>query len=504
MIVTKSHLKISRQSAPTQGSALIVSLIFTTIMAVIAIPSYLSLSNQTLKQSNRAFYNSAAVNAAESGVEYAVQAIMLQSDNNYSWSDWSINGNDAYIAMDTITLVGDIRASTNVYIYNYLGESPEVAVKSTIRIPTGPPIEKYMYASISASSTKGLFAYGMLTKDFIKASGGVEFDSWISDPDSDDDTDYVPYSSSAARDKSSVATTSTSAGAITLGSSDVYGTAAVGSSDYSGLDVDWGGQVGPKDEDEWDPSDTEELWKKDGWLVSTQTGALTTSFSAEFEDIEAPELELTELWSSYELPYTDKQLKSNQWSSWYQNVYVDEETIGSSGTATVLNMEELIVKAGATLTLEGDVTIILPLENTTSLQVIEGGELQLADDASLTVYIAGDIEISGAGIFSEVAPQQLQIWGTATEEQNFDFLNNGQFSGIIYAPNAEVKVTGNSDIYGSLVAKSIELTGSGSFRYDESLANYSSDSSSPGPTTVDYVEELVGSERDAYIDDLLF
>jgi hypothetical protein len=361
-----------------------------------------------------------------------------------------------------------------------------------------------MYASISASSTQGLFAYGMLTKDFIKASGGVAFDSWTSDPDNDPSTPYVPYSSGVATDKVAIATASTSANAITIGSSDVYGTAAVGSSDYSGLYVGWGGQVGPKDMSEWDSSDTDELWKKNGWLVSTQTGALSTGFTASFEEVTAPSLTATDARIDYKLPYTDKKLVSNKWSSWYQNVYVDEETIGADGATTILVLDELEVSAGATLTIKGDVTIHLPNENQTTLQVIQGGALEMADDATLTIYIAGDMDVTGAGIFSEVAPKQLQIWGTATGTQEINFLNNGQFSGIIYAPNAEIMVTGNSDIYGSVIAKNIELTGSGSFRYDQSLANYTGGTSSAGPTQVDYVEELVGSERDPYIDDLAF
>ena len=499
-----THIKPFRGATSKQGSALIISMIFTTLLAVIAIPGYLNLSNQTLKQSNRVFYNTAAINLAESGVEYAVQAIMLQSENNYDWSNWTITGQSALKTLDEITFTGNIKSTTKISVYNYSSDSPEVVVKSSISQPTGPPIEKYMYASISASSAQGLFAYGMLTKDFIKASGGVKFDSWVSDPDNDPSTPYIPYSSGVATDKVAIATASTAAGAITIGSSDVYGTAAVGSADYSGLDVGWGGQVGPKDMSEWDSSDTDELWKKNGWLVSTQTGALSTGFTADFEEITVPSLTPTDLRLDYKLPYTDRREVSNKWSTWYQNVYVDEETLGAPDTLTILNLDELEVKAGATLRIEGDVVINLPNENQTTLKVIEGGTIEMADDATVTIYLAADMAITGAGLFSEVSPQQLQIWGTATGTQNFDFLNNGQFSGIIYAPNAEVKVTGNSDIYGSVISKNIELTGSGSFRYDQSLANYTGGTTSAGPTTVDYVEELVGDERAPYIDDLAF
>ncbi|MDQ8195549.1 hypothetical protein QEH59_14040 [Coraliomargarita sp. SDUM461004] len=497
----RTHVTHFTGSQHTTGSALIIALIFTTILGVIAVPSYLQLCSQTYKSSNRAFYNMATMNLAESGVEYAVNAIMSSNENpNYSWADWTIQGSDAQIQLSDHIFIGNITGATNIYIYNYASDAPEVVAKATVVLPSSPPITRYMYARVSASTSQGLFAYGMLTKDFIKASGGVVFDSWNSDPDNDSSTSFIPYSNSVATDKVAIATTGTSDGSITLGSSDVYGTAAIGGSDYSGLYVSWGGQVGPKDINEWDPSDTEELWKKNGWLVSTQTGALSTSFTADFETITAPTLELTHLWSEYKLPYS----YDDPATSWNDNKYIDEETIGQQGIATVLNMNELEIKAGATLRIEGDVTINLPNENETTLKVIQGGAIEMASDATLKIYIAGNMEVTGAGIFSEVAPKQLQIWGTGTDTQSINFLNNGQFSGLIYAPNAEVKITGDSDLYGSIVCKNITLTGSGSFRYDQALANYTGDTSTPGPTRVDYVEELVGDERDPYVENLAF
>ena len=192
-------------------------------------------------------------------------------------------------------------------------------------------------------------------------------------------------------------------------------------------------------------------------------------------------------------------MHGNQWSSWYQNEYIDEESIGAADTTTVMELDSLVVKAGATLTIEGDVMLLLPEEDAKTLQVIQGGAIELASDARLSIYVAGDVEVSGAGIFNQLAPERFQIWGTASENQKIDFLNNGQFSGVIYAPNADFRVTGHSDIYGSVVANSIELTGSGSFHYDESLKHLASDFGGEGPTTVDFVEELVGAERNAYL-----
>tara|TARA_R100000027_G_scaffold9693_2_gene7024 strand:- start:46 stop:1551 length:1506 start_codon:yes stop_codon:yes gene_type:complete len=490
---------------PKSGSALITTVIFSSILALFAVPTFLTLSHSTLSLANRTHYNVAAINLAESGIEYAVHTLRTASGNAYAWSDWETSEGDAYITLSETGYVGEISGELSIYVVDYQSAAPVVLSKSTIRLTDDTSIAKYMYAKVAASSTSGLFAYGMLVKDFIQASGGVAFDSWISDPDQDSDTPIQFYSSSRARDNVAIATVSDADGAITLGSSDVYGTAAIGSLSYKGLDVGWGGQVGPRDQSEWHSSDTDRLWAKDppGWKVSTQTGALTTGFTATFEDMtasrSAPMGELTDSRASYELPYTYQKPVSNEWSSWTENVYVDEETLGEPGTSSVLELRELEVKAGATLRIEGDVTIYLPNENVTSLQVIEGGAIELAPDATLTIYTAGDVSVTGAGLFSEVAPQQLQLWGTSSGSQEIEFLNNGQFSGVIYAPQASVRITGNSDLYGSIVCHDITLTGSGSFRYDESLAEYTGHHTTPGPPEVTYVEELTGDERTPYL-----
>src|SRR5690606_4099442 len=144
-----------------------------------------------------------------------------------------------------------------------------------------------LHATLSPSGGRGLFAFGMLARNYIQASGGVAFDSWISDPDSNPGTPYIPYSAAVARDKVAIATVSTALGAISLGSADLYGTAAVGSASEFGVAVGWGGQVGPKNQADWDPADLQDLWKKDGRMVST--GSVTTNFTANFEEIAVPE-----------------------------------------------------------------------------------------------------------------------------------------------------------------------------------------------------------------------
>jgi len=82
----------------------------------------------------------------------------------------------------------------------------------------------------------------------------------------------------------------------------------------------------------------------------------------------------------------------------------------------------------------------------------------------------------------------LQIYGTRSDAdaktddddtsndiaQTFKISGNGSFSGVIYAPNADIEAKGGGNsgfIYGSLIGKSLKFTGNDCFYYDESLGN---------------------------------
>ena len=56
------------------------------------------------------------------------------------------------------------------------------------------------------------------------------------------------------------------------------------------------------------------------------------------------------------------------------------------------------------------------------------------------------------------------------------FSGNGQFCGVLVAPNASLALNGggnsNEDFIGSIIASTITLNGHFSFHYDEALRNY--------------------------------
>ena len=68
-------------------------------------------------------------------------------------------------------------------------------------------------------------------------------------------------------------------------------------------------------------------------------------------------------------------------------------------------------------------------------------------------------------------PKNLQIFGTSSGPQTFDLKAKSFWSGVVYAPNADIDLFAFGDIYGSFVGDSFELKAGGNFHYDEALQN---------------------------------
>ena len=101
-------------------------------------------------------------------------------------------------------------------------------------------------------------------------------------------------------------------------------------------------------------------------------------------------------------------------------------------------------------------------------------EIVVKGDATLTIYVDGNIVSGlGSGINTEAPPEQaatFQLYATGEGPQDFDIKAKNKFTGVIYAPNADVDLYANGDAYGSVVADSFEFKSGGNFHYDEALS----------------------------------
>jgi Tfp pilus assembly protein PilX len=123
--------------------------------------------------------------------------------------------------------------------------------------------------------------------------------------------------------------------------------------------------------------------------------------------------------------------------------------------------EWLVITSPVTIYVDGDMNV--------------QGNFQLKGDAAkVTIYHkSGDIKINAqsivnaAGVAVEGTPSEFQIYSQTTDDVT---INGG--AGVyaaIYTPLATYTNNGGAAVYGAVVAKTIKITGSATFHYDEDI-----------------------------------
>jgi len=124
------------------------------------------------------------------------------------------------------------------------------------------------------------------------------------------------------------------------------------------------------------------------------------------------------------------------------------------------------------------------------------GNGQLVINGAVKIYVTGSIDIGGNGVATaNNLPPNLLLYGTvdpnnsANKCTSASIHGNGDFHGALYAPDADIQVSGNGAVYGSLTGKSVKVNGNGGFHYDEALGDigtFVTESSSTTYTTTGY------------------
>jgi hypothetical protein len=120
----------------------------------------------------------------------------------------------------------------------------------------------------------------------------------------------------------------------------------------------------------------------------------------------------------------------------------------------------------------GDVVLHI----TGGIDIGESCEIIVRSDASLKLYVDGDIICrANSGMGNEGFPENLELYATGTGQQTLDIKAKSSWSGVLYAPNADVDLYAQGDIYGSFVAGDFEFKAGGDFHYDEALSQVTAD-----------------------------
>jgi hypothetical protein len=450
----------SSPAAGRRGSVLIVALLVAALIGI-ALVSFLRVNQNSLQLANRSFYNTTALNLAETGIEEALWSFNQAADGvalATAWDGW--DRSDGVSAKRTFTdfaLSANARATVKVLVDRFdpaAATQPKVVAQATIRIPgESLPLSKWIEVSLRRRSK---FAMGLVARNQITFRGNTaSVDSWNSlfKDDGTPRASPVDYSDAVKHSSGSVGSTSVAVGSVAVNNADIWGFASVGSSSSSAISVGANGTIAA-------------YGQSPG---TVDTSRIATDFTTNFDSTATP---AGGTWITGSFP----------------------SSIGVAGTSTTYRYAGQITSS---FTVVGNVTLILTGTGGDVVRMTGNDELKIAASSSLNLYAAGGLKFNGNGVTNQTnQATALQIWGTGDTTQDIEVGGGPYFKGLVYAPNADVTLHGNPDVMGSIVANNIDVEGSAKFHYDEALASYGGNNPYG---VVKWRELLSDTDRTAYV-----
>lgn len=130
---------------------------------------------------------------------------------------------------------------------------------------------------------------------------------------------------------------------------------------------------------------------------------------------------------------------------------------------------EVTVNGGGTLTLAAGTYVF------DSLKINGGGKLTTS--GAVKIYIKKDLDLNGGGATNTTnKPANLVMMLNDNVQAQ---LNGGaQSAMVVYGPKASIKFNGGNDLFGALIANTVEVSGGSRLHFDETLKTFSLDGSS--------------------------
>jgi hypothetical protein len=157
----------------------------------------------------------------------------------------------------------------------------------------------------------------------------------------------------------------------------------------------------------------------------------------------------------------------------FGSLTVSANTTIPSGNRTYSNMT---VNNNKTLTINGPANVVM-----TNLHLRSGSALRLnTAGGPVTLWVIDDFIMDSNAQLAplNLLPQDVQINLLSDNVINpevtiqldtVDLASNTKLYGMVYAPNAAVTIRSNFELFGSLVARSVDLNSNATFHFDEAL-----------------------------------
>lgn len=452
---------------------LVTCMLFCVIVAI-ALTGYLRVARGSYALADRAFLNTTALTLAEQGLEEGLESynqLDTAASPEAAWAGWTRDGITARKKYTGLVFDNGATGTLQVYCTDYnpvAGTSPKLVAKATLLPASGAGLSRIIEITLRRRT---VFAAGLVARNNITFSSNTEISSWDSDPDDEPSTPPLGYTPARKQANAFVGTVSAVNGAINTGRGDIFGRVGTG----GGSVVHDGGAILAAT-----PTGT-------GW----NNGLVNVPFVSNLDTPVAPAL-----------PAVVNTISASITGS---------TTLPRAGDAPAAdNKYYYNFAAGASIALVGNSTlsvsdkVVIHLQNHAATNAISiGGTAQLAITATgnLTVYTDGNINAGGNGMTNANAnATSCLIYGTNNGSgQIFDLNGNATTVAAINAPNADFTITGNAEVWGSIVARNVNLNGNAAFRYDEALLDYANTTGTGNPWGVAKWRELtLSSERQAY------
>lgn len=141
-----------------------------------------------------------------------------------------------------------------------------------------------------------------------------------------------------------------------------------------------------------------------------------------------------------------------------------------------------IYSPGLTLKLSSDDSIILTggdyyfdaisLSGSSSIQIgvdsDSDGHVDGPPSPKVRIFVGGEVSLGGKGLVNFGRPVDAEIYVSGGD---VSLSGSAEFRGAIYAPNSEVKLTGHSGVYGSVLGNEVKNTGGAGVHYDEDMGD---------------------------------
>ena len=152
-----------------------------------------------------------------------------------------------------------------------------------------------------------------------------------------------------------------------------------------------------------------------------------------------------------------------------------------SSAATRYVLTGISLSGNQTLTIAGN-----PGGNQTYVEIYVAGDISVSGSSQIvvqpgvtaTIYFAGNVDINGNGVLNtNNQPGDLMLYGiqpATNTSEHVSIGGNSQITASVYAPGHDVTVNGsgsNGHVYGSIVGKTVTMTGVSNLHYDERLGS---------------------------------